>query len=253
MVWHTPRNKSRLMAIAGFIVVAAVVGASVLSAKGAVGQAGQGGGQPSCTNHTVLEVVGTATVWAKPELAQIVLGIETRSQNLSVALQQNVEVSARLASALSGLGVGPRNLTTLSFSVYPVYNDQALEYYEVDNTVEANVSASNAGLVVEAAVEAGVTRVEYVYFTLSPAQLSQLEAQALSQALADAHAKAEQAASQLGLRIVGVKSVSTLFAQNPPPIVLPLTAESTAAGQPPQFYPGQTQYTVSVQVEYLLA
>jgi len=209
-------------------------------------------------NYTVLTITATGSVSAKPTLAQIVFGVQTQSENLTQALTQNDQISSRLISDVAQLGVNSDNIATLSFSIYPVYDSSGvLEYYQVSNTLEVNMSAGNitlVGQVVEAGVQAGATQVDSVSFTLSPAQMNTLEAQALNAALSNADQQAQRVASQLGLTIVGIKDISTVNRYYPPPIFYgPQTVGMVTATQPPQFYPGQTQYTVSVQVNYLLS
>ncbi len=213
---------------------------------------------PADPNYTVVSVVDTGTVSAAPTLAQIVLSVQTESQNITQALLENDNTTSSVVSALAQLGVGSSNLSTVYFDVYPMYNNNVFEGYQVTNTFEVNMSARNTilvGRVVEAVVMAGATQVDSVSFTLSPAQEARLESEALSLALSNASQVAQHIASQLGLTIVGVKDVSAQNTVCPPPIYypVPLAALSVSQAQSPQFYPGQTQYTVSVQVDYLLS
>ncbi|MEM0271462.1 MAG: SIMPL domain-containing protein [Thermoprotei archaeon] len=205
-------------------------------------------------NNTTLTIVATGSVSAKPALAQIVFDVQTSSTNLTQALANNNEISAKIVSSLAQLGVGANNLTTLSFTVNPIYYDNGvLEYYQVDNTVLVNISAENTllvGQVVEVGVESGA-QVDQVSFTLSPTQQSQLEKQALSIALANAQQQAEQAASQLGLKILGVEHISIPNVYYQPPIYSPPLSVITT--QQPQFFQGQTQYSISIQVVYELS
>ena len=115
-------------------------------------------------NYTVLTITATGSVSAKPTLAQIVFGVQTQSENLTQALTQNDQISSKLISTIDQLGVNSDNISTLSFSIYPVYDSSGvLEYYQVSNTLEVNMSAGNitlVGQVVEAGVQAGATQVD---------------------------------------------------------------------------------------------
>ncbi len=260
----TNRSQNRLVMAAvalSLIAVLVTIGLGVTVLSKALNPSTKTSGvaaSQSDPNYTVLTITATGSVSAKPTLAQIVFGVQTQSLNLTQALAQNDQISTKLISAVAKLGVNSNNISTISFSIYPFYDSSGvLEYYQVSNTLEVNMSAHNTtlvGQVVEVGVQAGATQVDGVSFTLSPAQMSALETQALNAALSSAHQQAQQIASQLGLTLVGIKDISTTNSYYPPPIFYaPQVLGFAAPAQPPQFFPGQTQYTVSVQVDYLLS
>ena len=75
--------------------------------------------------------------------------------------------------------------------------------------------------------------------------------QALSKAIADAQSKAKKVTEPLGLKILGVDSVSLVWQYPVPPYPLRTEAlPSTDKGM--SVFPGESTYTVQVQVVYLI-
>ena len=71
---------------------------------------------------------------------------------------------------------------------------------------------------IDSAVQAGVNRVDSVYFTLSPEKQLDVKDQLIGKAVLNAKSKAEKALSPLNHKIIGVKAVSLSEFGIPPPI-----------------------------------
>ena len=86
---------------------------------------------------------------------------------------------------------------------------------------------------VDTAIVAGANTVNSVDFTLSDKKLDETKNSLIKQAIDNARTKADIAASELGLRIVGVKSASVNEFEVQPPSPIPLAKESLAPAAPP--------------------
>lgn len=91
-----------------------------------------------------------------------------------------------------------------------------------------STNTRNVSKWIDAAISAGANTVNNVDFMLSAKKLDETKNNLIKQAIDNARTKADIAASALGLKVVGVKSVNlNEFEVQPPPI--PLAKESLAA------------------------
>lgn len=158
-----------------------------------------------------IRVSGDARVTAKPDRAQIDLGVMTRAPNSQSAAADNARLfDAVLAAARAAAGTGAV-LKTVSYSLTPNYQfhsngaEPTLNGYTAMNVVRVTLDdLSKVGPVIDAATKAGANEVQGIQFTLRDEDAA--TAQALKEAAQRARAKAEVLAGALGLRIVRVLS-----------------------------------------------
>ena len=136
-----------------------------------------------------------------------------------------------VVDAIKTIGIIDDEISTSSFTIYPIYNDindpktgiyvrSELVGYRVSNilTVETE-KLTLGGTIIDAATDAGVNRVNSVYFTLSPEKQLSVQDELIGDAVLNAKSKAEKALVPLGQQIIGVKLVSLSdFGYPPPPI-----------------------------------
>jgi len=120
--------------------------------------------------------------------------------------------------------------------------------------VETN-NLDSAADVIDGAVEAGVNRVDSVYFTLSPAKELDVKDQLIAKAVLNAKAKAENALSPLNHKIIGVKAVSLSEFGMPPP--MPMfsgfdMAEAQAIRAPTPVFSSEQDVTTTASVIFLI-
>lgn len=168
-------------------------------------------------NNTTIVVTGEAMISAKPDIATVCLGVETESENVTKALNENSEKLAKVISALEGLGISEDNITTTYFKIYPVrdYKTNELKGYRVVNEIKVKTSnLDKIGKIISMAISSGANRVEWIEFGLSKDKVKKLRAKVIKDACEDAKAKAEAIAEGLNLTIVGILNVeeqSTYF------------------------------------------
>lgn len=69
-------------------------------------------------NRDQIVVVGVGKMSAKPDIAHINLGIESRAASVAEASQQNAEQMSRLIAALKGAQIAEKDIRTSNFSIY---------------------------------------------------------------------------------------------------------------------------------------
>ncbi|MDW8041683.1 MAG: SIMPL domain-containing protein [Nitrososphaerota archaeon] len=211
------------------------------------------------TEYNVITITGSASMKVVPDEGRLQVGVLTRGQTASEAMRSNSEVSNRVVSALKGIGLADRDLRTSGVSVNPEYDCSSgqcvLKGYVATNTLEVTLRGEfvrRAGEVIDEAVEAGSNLIYGISFTVSTERKRQLSQDLMRAAVSDARSKAELLTRELGLRIVGVASVSVNL-QEPMPVV-PTAVEARGAElRSTPVSPGEltvwAQVTVSFKIE----
>ena len=125
---------------------------------------------------------------------------------------------AAVVASLLEADIPESAIRTTQLDLYPVYDYDTepapIVGWETSNMVTATVSEVEAvGDIVDKAVTAGANRIDGITFRVADA--SAAEAQASSFAVADAKAKAEHLATEAGLRLGGIISLSEISLQPP--------------------------------------
>jgi len=177
----------------------------------------------------VVRASGEATVTAKPDRAQISIGVVTDAPKAEAAAAENASQTSAVLNATKGAIAGHGEVKTTGYSIFPQYDYSAghsprLTGYQARNTVLVTVDdLSLTGKVIDAATGAGANNIEGVSFSLRDD--SSVRAEALAQAAQKARANGEAIAKALGLRVVAVLRADTEQA----PIVRPIQAEAFTA------------------------
>lgn len=204
-----------------------------------------------------IRVMGEASVTAKPDQAQIDIGVVTQAQTAQVAATQNAQqLDAVLAELRKTLGP-EADVKTFSYSLNPIYRypkeggDPTITGYSATNVVQVKTNdLAQVGKIIDLAMQSGANKIQSLQFTLKDEQ--SVRAQALGEAATRARAEAEAIASALGLKIVRV-----LLAEEGGPPVQPvfvgaaLRAQAESATAPTPVEPGtvEVRATVTLTVE----
>ena len=204
-----------------------------------------------------IRVGGEATINAKPDQAELSLGVVTQAATGQAAAAQNAQkLDAVLVQLRKILGSGAE-IKTLGYSLTPNYRypkeggQPTISGYTASNVVEVKTGdLSQVGKLIDIATQSGANTVQSLRFTLKDEQ--PVLAQALRQAAVKARAKADALASALGVKIVRVLQVD----EGGQPI-RPVFAEAMAmrasdsAAPPTPVEPGtiEVRATVTLAVE----
>lgn len=176
-----------------------------------------------------VSVSGEGVVTGTPDVARIVVGVETEAPEADAALSENSARMARLIEALDAFGVAARDRQTAQISLQPQYDYQerqrpVLRGYTATNTLNLRLrDIASMGAALDALVEAGGNRIQGISFEISDAD-ERLDA-ARAEAVADARRKAEIYAEAAGATLGAVMTISEGGAPSP---VQPMMVRSEA-------------------------
>lgn len=176
-----------------------------------------------------IRVTGEAVVMAKPDQAEIAIGVVTQAQTAKLAATQNArKLDAVIAALRKTLGQGSE-IKTISYSLSPNYRypkeggQPVITGYTATNILEVKTGdLDQVGTVIDVATQSGANNIQALRFTLKDEQV--VRSQALREAASKAKAKSDALASALGVRITRV-----LFVEESSPMVRPVYKEMMEA------------------------
>ena len=192
---------------------------------------------------------GSATLTAKPDQAQLDVGVVTNGATAQDASQQNASLSISVQAALSKVLGSAGTLQTVSYYVTPRYSTtpnqpSAIIGYTASNTVRVTTTdLSQIGLLIDAANQAGANSVGGLSFGLQNPE--PLVEQALTQATKQATAHAAAIAAGIGGKLGAVLSAQEGSSYTPVAVGV---ASAGAATTPVQTGLVTVYATVTIQV-----
>jgi uncharacterized protein YggE len=204
--------------------------------------------------RNTLRVTGTGQATGTPDLARVDLGVETRDEDIAVAVDETNRKMSELTEALSNVGIAKEDLLTTQ---YNIRQDEPIDpqtgrpvgtgEYVVSNTLKVTVrEIDQISQVIETGLNAGANRVFGLAFDIE--DTSTLESQARSEAIQDAMNRAQELADGLEIALGQPIYISEGFADIQPVI---REAPQAAMGGGPSISTGQL--TVAVQVNLIFA
>ena len=224
-------------------VVFAVVLTHVASAQTPAGQL-----PPS------IRVVGDATATARPDQAEVDVGVTTYAASSREAAARNAEHLDSVLDALTTTLGADANIKTIAYTLSPEYRlpkegqKPTISGYTATNIVRVTLNnLDKVGEVIDAATQAGANRIHRVRFTLKDRRA--LVSEVLREAAITARSEAEALASALGLRITRV-----LMVAEDEPVVRPFhdvmeLSAAQPASTPVQPGPIEVRATVTLTLE----
>lgn len=223
------KNKTTI-ALVAFAAIAIIASSAFANIQTSKPQAFAQELNTTSTEHTV-SATGIATASVDPDLLNIQFGVETQAKNATGAIDANNLAMNQVIDAIKNLGIAEDEISTSSFSIYPVYDSitdpltgvyvsSELTGYRVSNIVLVKTEKlTTGGDIIDTAVQAGANRVDSVYFSLSPEKQASVQDELIEDAVLNAKSKAEKALVPLGQKIIGVKMVQVLDSgYYPPPV-----------------------------------
>ena len=193
---------------------------------------------------------GSATLTAKPDQAQLDVGVVTNGATAQDASQQNASLSNTVQAALSKVLGSAGTLQTVSYYVTPRYSTtpnqpSVIIGYTASNTVRVTTTdLSQIGLLIDAANQVGANSVGGLSFGLQdPEPLVEL---ALTRATKQATAHAAAIAAGLGSKLGAV--LSAREGSSYAPIAVGSASAGGAVTTPVQTGTVTVYATVTIQV-----
>lgn len=201
-----------------------------------------------------ITVPGEGEVQVAPDVVTVNLGVQTRNADVQQAVAENNRIASAIMEAARQVGVADSDMQTAYFTVYPqsAYDqfggltDQVT--YFVDNNLTVRLrDVSKLSELLQGAVDAGATTIYGVTFAI--ADTSAAEAEARTEAMADAQARAAQIAGDAGLTLGEPMSITTGVTL-PEPVYYSGLASGMGGGGGPPVSTGTNTVTANVTVSY---
>ena len=168
-----------------------------------------------------LITTGRAIVSVPTSLTQVALGVDIQARTARAAQEETARRASAIVNLLEGEGVD--KLQTTGIRLNPVYkyenNEQILTGYSASNLVSFRIETERAGAIVDAAVQAGATRIDGLSFVATEEAIEAARKQALREATLDARSQVKEVLDTLGLTERAINRV-IVSADSPAPIAL---------------------------------
>ena len=204
-----------------------------------------------------ITVTGQATISRRPDVATLTLGTRTEPvASAEAALNQLTSQFNKVLREIEEVGIAEEDVRTSSFSLEPQYDyrdgQQRLRGYVAAEQVIITVrDLETIGATISRATAAGANQLGGVTFGLDDNSPVIREAEAA--AIADARAKAQHLADELGVSLGPVKSYQATSAGGPEPYYARAELlDAAGASEAPQLPPGQTETSLTVTITFEL-
>lgn len=246
-----------------FIVAALAVLAVGMVAGALVGGRAEGPAlaqSPEVSPSQTITVVGQGSAYVQPDIARVTAGVETSAETIAEAVAQNEAQMQAVMAALTAAGIADKDIQTTNFSIsldrYPEPRPATLEgeataaVYRVSNMVTVTIrDLDSVGEVLDAVIEAGANNIWGVSFTIEDPSAAQADAR--TDAMADAAERAEALAGLAGVELGPVMSVSEVVGNTIVQTEMAYAREAAAGAG--TISPGELQIGYQVQVTYFIA
>lgn len=242
----TDDNNNKMYIVLVVLAIAVALMAAVIYA-GSVSSSGQD------EEHT-LSISGSAEKKMTPDTASLSIGVVVQSPTANEASTKNAALMNAVISELKNMGLQDNEIQTSYVSIEPVYNytgTPTIVAYSASNTVQVTTkNLGNVSAIIDRSTAAGANQIGGITFSVSDDQQEAVRNELFQAAVADARSKADELASSLGIKVVGVQTASINDVGSVQPVYRE-TAVAEATGSTP-IQPGETTVSLSVQVTYIV-
>ncbi len=208
-----------------------------------------------------ITVDGTGIITMDPDMVNVSVAINTENNSIQTAISQNTAAVDNVRKALIEAGVDEKDLITTNYSVWssrPYYYSESApsdeKYYSVNYYLRIIVrDVSMLNKVLDAAVNSGISNIDSVNYDYSDKTALYTEARKL--ALAEARAKADVIAAELGKTIVDVATVDAPEISEISDMRYNMVAKEGMGGMgganTPELTSGAFQVAVTLKVGYI--
>jgi uncharacterized protein YggE len=201
-----------------------------------------------------ISVSGQGKVYAKPDVAVLVLGVEDRGVKVSNIVGGNTEKMNKIIADVKNSGVDEKDIQTTQYTITPEYNwtergGRIFVGYVLTQQITVKIrDFEKVGVILDKATADGANTIGDLQFVIDNPEAVQAEAR--QKAIKQAKEKAQTLAKQSGLKIVKLINVSD-GSSYPQPLYGKgggIMAESASAA--PDIQPGQMEVSSVVTLTY---
>ena len=171
-----------------------------------------------------LTVGGIGTAQIAPDTAEITVGVITEAKDAAKAHADNAAATARIHSAVKGLGIADRDITVRNLN--------------------------NVSKVIDTALANGANRIDSLNFTVS--DTSAAKNAALADAVRSAQSKAQAMAGALGVRLVRIANVYADAQSAPPRNYMPMMMAKESYDSSTPISAGELSVEATVNITYVI-
>lgn len=249
-------SRSALIRLAAVGATALVAAALVIGNLGPWQPEARGASPaPNADTSGGITVSGLGTVTLTPDLATIVIGVQSQASTAAKAQSAASKAMNRVIAAMGAQGIADVDMKTQWVSLQPQYNygtnssARTITGYRATQSLSIKVrKIDTTGAVIDAAVAAGATQVSGIGFSV--ADQSAATAQARTAAMNDARQRAEALAKAAGVTLGALRSVTE--AVSSPPVRYYGISDLAAPEASTTVQPGTTDVNVSVQATFAI-
>lgn len=200
-------------------------------------------------------VTGEGKISVKPDIATVVVGVQATGTTVKDVQDNLNKNSNAVLAAIKKLGIDEKDIKTSNYNMYPDYDytgtRQRIIGYQASSNLTIKVrDIEKANSVVDEATKAGANSIGGITFDVDDKTKAENEARKL--AVADAKAKAEQAAYTAGFTLGKMINYQESTGNNR---IYPLYAKTdsvamTAGGAPTELATGTTDIIMTVTLSY---
>jgi len=202
-------------------------------------------------NKNTITVAGEGKIYTKPDVAFVSLSVVSEGRRITDVQNDNTKKVNKVIDFLKQSNVEEKDIKTTTYNLYPQYNYENVRIpeivgYRITQTLEVKIrSLGEVGDILEGSINSGVNQINSLYFQVDDDEA--LKAQARELAISDAKEKANELASQLGVRLLKISGYSENFSGAP---IFRGYAEGIGGGGGPQIEIGESEIVIGVNVTY---
>lgn len=217
-------------------------------------------------------VTAEGKVVAKPDTAQINLGIQTQGSTVKLAQGEANKIINAISVAVKGLGINEKDIKTTNYNIYteeqsdlnppsepttfiapgipsmPPLLKKVIKYKANINLLITVRDLDKANDVIDLATAKGANQVGGINFVVNDLEKFQSEARKI--AIDNAKVKATEIAKEAGITLVRIINVSEGYSNNYPQPMMGAVKTTDSAITPTQVEPGSSEITSSVTLSY---
>jgi hypothetical protein len=207
-----------------------------------------------------ITVVGRGSAHIQPDIARVSIGVETSSETLAEAVQDNETQMDTILAALRDAGIADKDIQTTNYSIqldrYPESLPRATDEesapqpaYRVSNMVTVTIrDLETVGSVLDSVVEAGANNIWGISFDVDDPTPAQADARA--EAIGNARERAEALAELSGVELGPVMSVTEVIGSGTYGLAMDVERAAMAGGA--SISPGELEVSYQVQVSFFI-
>jgi len=202
-----------------------------------------------------LIVAGEGKVFATADVAKVTLGIQENGVSLKTVQDSVNKKSKTLTDLLKKLGVGEKDIKTVSYNVYPEYNynipNSKITGYQVSTSYEVTIKdLDKVNEILVAATNSGANTVGNVSFEVNEETKTKKLQEAREEAVKKAKENAEGLAKAAGISLGKIINIQESRGNEIRPMYATKDMAQGSEPVPANIQPGETEISVTISLSY---